>query len=70
MEKPVPVAYLCEEHMFRKLREISRRLYGDGSTLTLDERRDLANTLNYVLGEIERLPVNEADISQQATPVP
>lgn len=49
MTKPV---YVVEDFQFAKLRMVEKRLYGDGSRLTEDARRDLANLLNLILSEI------------------
>lgn len=41
--------YIFEPHWFKKLREVERGLHGNGSLLTPDQRRDLANLLSLVL---------------------
>jgi hypothetical protein len=51
-----PAAYGIEADDYQRLRGIERRLYGDGSTMTADERRDLANLLNLILGRA--VPMN------------
>lgn len=50
------MVYVFEAGDMRILEQVKRRLYGDGTPLTSDERRDLANTLDAALrkaGEIE-----------------
>lgn len=43
---------LMDHEQFNKLRSVEKHLYGDGSTMTEDTRRDLANYLNRLLNEI------------------
>lgn len=50
-EQPV---YLIEPAQLDELRAINKALYGDGTHLTADQRRDLANALNVLLGQIEQ----------------
>jgi len=47
--KPV-LGYQLESHYWARLKEIEKKLY-DYRSLTPDERRDLANLLNYVLSQ-------------------
>lgn len=46
--------YLLEQFQFDKLRRIENVLFGDGSHLTPDKRRDLANMLSQLLYEVEQ----------------
>ena len=41
--------WLIEDEDFAKLKEINRKLFGDGTHLTPDQRRDLANLMHVVL---------------------
>lgn len=52
--------YLIENEDFAKLREIERQLYGNGSSMTPDTRRDLANLLNLINGRAEEVTHEEA----------
>ena len=52
-------AYAIEESDFRRLQEINKRLYGNGSALTIDERRDLANLMQVILGRAEGIAAGE-----------
>ncbi len=47
-------AYFVEPEQLAELRAINKALYGDGTPLTPDRRRDLANALNVLLGSIEK----------------
>jgi hypothetical protein len=47
-----PQDLLLEPRQFNSLREIEKGLYGDGSALTPDTRRDLANRLNLILNQV------------------
>lgn len=38
------------------LERLSKRLYGDGTKLSSDERRDMADQLNHLLGWIQKIP--------------
>jgi hypothetical protein len=40
--------WLIEDEDFAKLKEINRKLFGDGTHLTTDQRRDLANLMQVV----------------------
>jgi hypothetical protein len=42
--------YWLDKEEFETLKAIERQLYGDGSALSADVRRDMANTMNYILG--------------------
>lgn len=50
------IAFLLEVPDAQILARIERGLHGDGSTLTADQRRDLANLLSEVLERLEVLP--------------
>ena len=47
------ISYELTDEQLKRLRGIEKALYGDGSQLTSDKRRDLANALNVLLGQIE-----------------
>jgi hypothetical protein len=51
--------YFIEQYQFDILKNIEKRLYGDGSALTTDMRRDLANRLNVTLLEIKDQEIDE-----------
>lgn len=46
--------YLIEQYIYKKLLEVEQALYGDGTRLTPDARRDLANKLNLINNEIRK----------------
>lgn len=46
--------YLVEQEQLAELQAINKALYGDGAHLTANRRRDLANALNVLLGQIEQ----------------
>ena len=46
--------YVLEDEQLALLERVEDGLYGDGTSLTPDTRRDLANTLNLVLGQIRQ----------------
>lgn len=60
MTEPLVMGYLVEPETYAKLRTVLRRLYGDGSHITADQRRDLANYLDVVLREFA--PIKEPPI--------
>lgn len=49
--------YFVEAEQLARLRNISKGLYGNGSVLTADSRRDLANLLHRLLGEFADQPI-------------
>lgn len=49
-----PIGYQIEENDFETLQKINRELFGDGSTLKPDKRRDLANLMFNILHEVEK----------------
>jgi hypothetical protein len=44
-----PIGYLFEPHDFTKLQAICKALFGDGTHMTADQRRDLANLMRITL---------------------
>jgi hypothetical protein len=52
VSRTIHTMYIIEQHQMDKLFEVAKGLYGDGSILTSDNRRDLANLLNLILSEI------------------
>ena len=42
--------WLMDDDDFAKLQHVNKRLFGDGSILTPDQRRDLANLMHLLLG--------------------
>jgi hypothetical protein len=58
------VSYLLDDSQFRILERVKRDLYGNGSTLTPDARRDLANTMYAVLLTVEQchIDLNEYEL--------
>lgn len=58
LEETEPLAYLVEPHRFRQLKYICKELFDDGSILTSDKRRDLANLMHLILNEVRDLPYN------------
>ena len=44
-----PVGYIFEPSDYEAMRNAVKLLYGDGTHLTTDQRRDLANMLNEVV---------------------
>jgi hypothetical protein len=46
--------YLLEQYQLDRLRMINKALFGDGSHLTPDQRRDLANLMHLLLGDISQ----------------
>ena len=55
------IGYFMEPEDFEKLRKINKDLFGDGSLLTPDKRRDLANLMSLVLAE--STPLKDGDIN-------
>lgn len=49
------VGFSIEPEDFAQLKEINRRLFGDGSHLTADARRDLANQMHVILSRAHAL---------------
>ena len=49
--------YYVDADDFEQLKYIEKALYGNGSSLTADQRRDLANALNYINRHIESNPI-------------
>ena len=43
--------YILESQDFETLRTVCKRLYGDGSHMTADQRRDLANLMHLTLSK-------------------
>jgi hypothetical protein len=52
MERMI-IGYLLDTAHYQLLRSLEKALYGDGSALTPDKRRDLANLLNLVMSRLE-----------------
>lgn len=44
--------YIIDNDQMMRLRLIEKKLFGDGTILTADKRRDLANQFNVLVGEI------------------
>ena len=44
-----PLGYVLEAHDFANLQAICKALFGDGTALTPDQRRDLANLMHVAL---------------------
>lgn len=55
-----PDGYLIDAGDMTVLRSVLRRLYGDGTHITPDQRRDLANTMSVVLERA--VPVQEDQV--------
>jgi hypothetical protein len=45
--------YLIDEDTFAKLKSVEKALYGNGTAMNADGRRDLANAMNSVMREVE-----------------
>lgn len=56
------VGYFIEPEDVNKLHGIKDALYGDGTHLTPDTRRDLANKLDYLLS-VRLIPLTDNDIT-------
>jgi hypothetical protein len=52
----VKINHIDDEDLER-LRQINKRLYGDGRPLAPDERRDLANLMRVILDHVETVDV-------------
>jgi hypothetical protein len=52
-------AYAFEPEQFAKLQQINKELFGDGTSLTPDRRRDLANLMHLILNAAQ--PLDAAD---------
>ena len=52
-------AYYIEDRDLDLLRKINRALFGDGRTLSPDERRDIANMLHVIITHIEQNSIEE-----------
>lgn len=46
--------YFLDAGQLIQLQQVMQALFGDGSTLTPDKRRDLANTMDVLLDRIEK----------------
>lgn len=55
------IGYYVEDRDFEELKAINKALFGDGTHLTADRRRDLANMMFVVLSSIEGNPVYDED---------
>jgi hypothetical protein len=53
------IGYMIESSDMEKLRWINKRLFGNGKTLTPDERRDLANLMSVILSRVEPVTIEE-----------
>ncbi len=51
--------YFLEEHQFNLLKTVQDKLFGDGSVLTPDERRDLANIMALILNQVSNQKFGE-----------
>uniref|UniRef100_A0A6M3LWH3 Uncharacterized protein n=1 Tax=viral metagenome TaxID=1070528 RepID=A0A6M3LWH3_9ZZZZ len=51
------IGYQIDTDEFQKLQYINKQLFGDGTHLTPDNRRDLANMMFSVLKRIENWPI-------------
>jgi hypothetical protein len=51
------IGYLIEPEEFEKLKRINKDLFGDGSHLDPDKRRDMANLMHLILNDA--IPVKE-----------
>lgn len=47
-------AFFVEPEQLAELRAINKALYGDGTPITPDRRRDLANALNMLVSSISK----------------
>lgn len=56
MEREI-IGYMCEPETIAALRRVKDKLFGDGSRLTEDERRDLANLMAVLMSESRLFPV-------------
>lgn len=54
-----PAAYFLEPEQLEVLRHVGKALYGDGRQLTADARRDLANQLNLLIGQVSSQALEE-----------
>ena len=52
-----PIAYYAEPNDLAALEHVTNRLYGDGTPLSADERRDLANAMRVIVDRIRNAPV-------------
>jgi len=50
--KPDPV-YFVDQRQLYHLEQVTQKLFGDGTTLSPDNRRDLANLMRLVVDEIK-----------------
>jgi hypothetical protein len=53
------IGYMIESSDMEKLHWINKRLFGNGKTLTPDERRDLANLMSVILSRVEPVTIEE-----------
>jgi hypothetical protein len=58
-----PLAYLFDQHGWALLKKVKKGLYGDGTHLTPDTRRDLANMLEAAMMQV--IPIDEKGIYVQ-----
>jgi hypothetical protein len=55
------IGYFIELEDFESLKWIEKMLYGSGSILNADDRRDMANLLNTILND-KVIPLNDDDL--------
>ena len=55
LSAPEPIGYAFEPADYQALRRIEKALFGDGTKLTADQRRDLANAMHEVLEHAEKI---------------
>ena len=55
--------FIFLEDEFSQLKWIEKNLYGDGSNLNPDLRRDMANTLNYLLRSVSTIDSDQIGLS-------
>jgi hypothetical protein len=69
------IGYLIELDDFNKLKQINKDLFGDGSTLDPDKRRDMANLMHLVLNDAIAIIASSSELAlikrqQVSNPIP
>jgi hypothetical protein len=59
------VGYAFEPSDYRELQVMCRRLFGDGTHMTTDQRRDLANLLHVLIGRAVAITEDSRDIERK-----
>jgi hypothetical protein len=56
--------WIVDPFTYKKLEFVTKHLHGNGSSLTIDQRRDLANIMSDVMSCLEEIPDPMTDEEQ------